>query len=222
MVAYAALDEGCGLSKDLIPHAVPELVVVGLEPVDVEQQQRDGEAHRVRLLDDRGEEMPKVARVVQAGQIVRDRQLLQSHVAVFQRRDLADDHRELRQKMPCRVFIFIAREHQVQRRRDLVVDPHRVGQRDRSIRHFGRLTAMAQIRDAQRRGEALVDLLDRRRGTAVRVLENRVEHDLGQRQARQRRDLRRRGGRQRRFIRRRRRRRHAQRRRAEYLAQFSG
>ena len=46
VIAHAALHEGCGLTQNFIPHAVAKLVVVALEIVDVEQQQRDRKPHR--------------------------------------------------------------------------------------------------------------------------------------------------------------------------------
>src|SRR5262249_15805592 len=81
------------LAKNFIAHAVAVLVVVFLEVVDVEKQQRHAEAPDSRFLKDLPEEGVEETPVVQTSQLIGDRKLLHAVVTVAKRGGFAQEHR---------------------------------------------------------------------------------------------------------------------------------
>src|SRR5690606_38501220 len=69
VVADAPLDQLRGLLQDRVADPVAVPVVVVLEVVDIEEQQRYGETLAARLGDDLLEEMPEVSPVVATSQV---------------------------------------------------------------------------------------------------------------------------------------------------------
>ena len=69
------LEKADGLSKDLVAGRVAESVVVLLEVVDVEEEQRDGVAVAAGAVENHRQEAIEVATVVGAGEIVAEGRL---------------------------------------------------------------------------------------------------------------------------------------------------
>ncbi len=114
VIADASTHEGRGLNENFIADAMAVFVVVFLEVVDVEKQQRDGKTQTPPAFDDAGEKMPEVAGIVRAGQLVGDREFLQSVVPVLQPGQFSEQERELSERMANRGLVFRAVENQMQ------------------------------------------------------------------------------------------------------------
>jgi len=69
---------------------VAAFVVVALEIVDVEHQQRDLKAHRLGALEDGGQEVLEISAVINAGELIGNRELLEAIVTILERRELGE------------------------------------------------------------------------------------------------------------------------------------
>jgi len=129
LVGQPLVGEGNGIeaykgTTDNATDAVAKVIVVFFEIVDVEDEQRDGEEFGSRAIDDAREEMLEVARVVQAGQLVGDGELLETVVPLLEAVQFADQIGQMRQQMSRCVCILILGEHQVQLPQFLFIDFH--------------------------------------------------------------------------------------------------
>ena len=111
MLAGALLHHRSGLLEDLIADLMAKLVVVVLEIVDIEHQERDGEMHLPGAIKDPLQEMTEVSPVVDAGQVVGDRHVLHGGVARLKGERARDRASQALQDLPDRVGIdFIVRQ----------------------------------------------------------------------------------------------------------------
>lgn len=114
VIADATTHEVGGLLEDIIADAVAVLIVVSLEIIDVEQEQRHQESLDAGFLDDLGEELAEIASVGQTGEVIGDGKALQAGVAFAEDVQLGEVFRQLSQKGCGGGLVLIGRKRQMQ------------------------------------------------------------------------------------------------------------